>query len=433
MRHRGRFGGLALGRMIYLGAMQSFFTSDFFAGNRRALRQALGSDDVIVVAANGLMQRGGDENYKFHQDSNFWYLTGLNTADLLLVISPAETFLILPFRSAEWAAFNGAHDAMRYQARSGIDDLLDERAGWQKLKELLAKSRRVATPFSPPELLPRHGIYTSPARRRLIRRLKSSVPGLALQDIRPQLARLRVLKQPAELAALQCAIDITGETLAEVRRPEFLQSVTNEYELEAAISYGFRRRGADGDAFASIVGAGRHGTTLHHTENDGPIDPGDFIVLDVGAGVEHYAADITRTVCRQKPTTRQQAVFDAVERVQKHALGLIKPGVLPVDYEKAIAEFMGTQLEALGLVKQPSHEQIRRYFPHATSHFLGLDTHDTGDYRAPYEPGMVITCEPGIYIPEEGIGVRLEDDVLITKNGAEVLSANCSHEPFTLQ
>jgi Xaa-Pro aminopeptidase len=413
--------------------MESLFTAEFFRGNREALRRSVGTDDVIVAAANGLQQRGGDENYKFHQDSNFWYLTGLNAPDLVLVMAPQETFLIVPSLTQDWIAFNGGHDETNYRQRSDIQALLNERAGWQRLKTLLAQSRRVATPGSPPELLPRHGLYTSPVRRRLIRRLKNSVPGITIEDIRLQLARLRSVKQLPELQALQRAIDITSETLAEVRRPEFLRGITNEYELDAAISYGFRRRGADGDAFGSIVGAGAHSTTLHHMENNGPVKPGDFIVLDVGAEVEHYAADITRTICNQPLSKRQQAVFDAVEKVQKHALSLLKPGVMPIDYEKAVAEFMGTQLEALGLAKKPSRQQIRHYFPHATSHFLGLDTHDAGDYRAPYEPGMVITCEPGIYIPEEGIGVRLEDDVLITETGGRVLSANCSHQPFTLQ
>jgi Xaa-Pro aminopeptidase len=278
-----------------------------------------------------------------------------------------------------------------------------------------------------------YGVYTLPYRRRLLTKLQRIRPNVNIRDIRQELAGLRVLKQPAELLAIQSAIDITTETLQELTTPAVLGQAAYEYELEAALSYGFRKRGAEGHGFAPIVGAGAHSTTLHHMENSGPIAPGDMIVLDVGAGVEHYSADISRTVSKQPMAGLQAAVFKSVVAAQDYALSLIKPGVYLREYEQAVEAFIGHELVRLGVITEPSHEAIRRHFPHATSHFLGLDTHDVGDYRQPLAPGMVITCEPGIYLPEQHIGVRIEDDILITEAGHTVLSSACPRELTPVQ
>jgi Xaa-Pro aminopeptidase len=404
--------------------METFFGPDFFSNNRTKLRSLLSSDMPIVITGNGQMQRAADEPFKFTQDSNFWYLTGLSAPDLTLVIGRKDTYLIVPTLSFVREAFDGAHDVAAYAARSGITAIVNSRDGWARIKEEL-RTGQVATLGSVPAYMKRDGLYTLPYRRRLIERLKRTAPGLAIRDIRPELASLRMIKQPEELHALQQAIDMTAATLAEVAAPDRLAVVSKEYELEAAITYGFRMRGAEDHAFAPIVGAGRHSTTLHHKDNDGLIAHSDLIVLDIGASVEHYAADITRTVSPRPLTGRKADVFKAVAAAQDYALSLIKPGTLPKEYEPAVSKFVGEELRKLGLVTGSTADAVRRYFPHATSHFLGLDTHDTGDYSQPHQPGMVITCEPGIYIPEEGIGVRIEDDVLVTASGNTVLSAAC--------
>lgn len=408
--------------------MQSFFTPDFYTNNRASLRKAVKGDMPIIVSANGSMQRAADEPYKFVQDSNFWYLTGISAPDLVLVMTTEETFLIAPSLSREREVFDGAHDLADFTNRSGIKDVLGERPGWQRIREAVTAHHSVATLGTAPAFMPRHRLYTLPYRRRLITKLKRLDPGATLTDIRPQLARLRSVKLPAELQALQRAIDITTETLADVTQPAVLTTAAREYELEAAITYGFRHRGADGHAFEPIVGAGAHSTTLHHVDNEGAINSNDVIVLDIGASVEHYAADITRTVSQKPFSNRQQEVFDAVARVQDYALSLLRPGVMLPAYEKQVAKKMGEELVALGLIETADSDKVRYYFPHATSHFLGLDTHDVGDYREPLGENMVITCEPGIYIPEENIGVRIEDDVLITKAGNEVLSRACPRQ-----
>lgn len=405
--------------------MQSFFSADFFAANRQKLREILGGDAPIVITGNGVMQRSGDEPSPFCQDSSFWYLTGLNAADLTLVMTVNETYLIVPTLGFVRAAFDGAHDTTAYGVRSGITKFSDEREGWNNIKNELKRTGRAATLGSPPPRQRHYGIYTLPYRRRLLTRLQRLHPGLTIRDIRPELANMRSVKRPEELQALQRAIDITCETLNDLTKPAVLGAARHEYELEAALSYGFRHRGSEGHAFAPIVGAGRHTTTLHYLENKGPITPTDLIVLDVGASVEHYAADISRTVSQTPLTGRRADVYKAVATVQAYALRLIKPGLIMREYELNVEVFMGEQLRRLGLIKQASRANIRHYYPHATSHFLGLDAHDVGDYSLPLQPGMVITCEPGIYIPEEGIGVRIEDDVVLTKTGSRVMSNAC--------
>jgi len=405
--------------------MTSFFNSNFFKQNRKKLQETLGNDTPIIITANGSMQRAADEPFKFVQDSNFWYLTGLNTADLVLVLTKQESYLIAPVLTLERQVFDGAYDIDELKTRSGITEIVDERTGWRRIKQLLQQTHTVATLQASPSYLPRHRLHTLPYRRRLIAKLKRLQPGVTIRDIRMELARMRSVKQPAEVQALQHAIDITTATLQAATKPATLQLAQHEYELEAAISHGFRSRGAEGHAFEPIVGAGAHGTTLHHINNEGPIRDNDMIVLDVGACVEHYAADITRTVCKQPLSGRQSDVFQAVIAVQDYALSLLKPGVILHEYEAAVAKYMGTQLQQLGLISTNTPDQVHRYFPHATSHFLGLDTHDAGDYSQPLATNMIITCEPGIYIPEEGLGVRIEDDVLITNTGCKVLSSAC--------
>lgn len=181
--------------------------------------------------------------------------------------------------------------------------------------------------------------------------------------------------------------------------------------------------GATGHAFEPIVAGGKRACTLHNVSNNAPLRSGELIVCDVGAEVSHYAADLTRTVSRGKATQRQKDVHQAVGEVQSFALGLLRPGTRMQTYENKVAKYLGGQLKQLGLITSLKTDDIRKYYPHATSHFMGLNVHDVGDYSLPLKPNTVLTCEPGIYIPAEGIGVRIEDDVLITSGGNQVLSA----------
>ncbi len=404
------------------------FHTDFFVGNRQRLRAAIADDRPIIVTANGLLQRGADSAYDFAQDANFWYLTGIDEPDITLVMDGEREFLIVPTREATREAFDGAIDRTALTERSGIADIIDEINGWNRMDGLLTVDPTVATLANAPTYIAELGMYANPARARLLERLHKHVENLEVVDIRREIAKLRMIKQPPEIAAIQTAIDITSETLDSVLAGTKLARYHYEYELEADISRGFRMAGAAGHAFEPIVAGGKRACTLHNVANTAPLAKGELIVCDVGAEWSHYAADLTRTVCKGKSTQRQRDVYAAVQEAQSYALELLKPGIHLHVYEEKVARFIGKQLKQLKLIKTLDHDSIRHYFPHATSHFMGLNVHDVGDYEQALQPGSVITCEPGIYIPEEGIGVRIEDDVLITAGGNVVMSAGCRKE-----
>jgi len=416
---------LVAGRAVcYTGwlIMESNFTSEFFAGNRQRLRELFTGTAPIVVSANGLLQRGADSTYSFAQDASFWYLTGIDEPDIVLVIDRDKEYLIVPARSASRQAFDGSTDEDELTRRSGIKTIYDDKAGWDQLAKRLKKVKHAATLAIPPTYVEHYGMYTNPARAALVTRLKNAKDGLELLDLSPHLVRLRMIKQPPELAAITKAINITIATIKEITKPAKLRRYALEYEIEADLSRGFRRRGAAGHAFEPIVASGARACTLHNVSNSGALSADELMIMDVGAEVDHYAADITRTISLSTPSRRQQSVHTAVLEIQRFAFDLLKPGVLLRDYEQQVEHFMGEKLRELGLIKTIAHDNIREFYPHATSHFLGLNVHDVGDYDRPLEPGMVLTVEPGIYIAREGIGIRIEDDIMITPNGIKILS-----------
>jgi Xaa-Pro aminopeptidase len=197
--------------------------------------------------------------------------------------------------------------------------------------------------------------------------------------------------------------------------------MSHEYMVEAEFSHYFRSRGATGHAYEPIVASGKNACTLHHIDNAAEVKNNALLLIDIGASVDGYPADITRTYAVGKPNDRQKAVYTAVETAHYQIIDLLKPGLKVKDYSDRVDEIMKKALDSLGLLKKES--DYRRYFPHAVSHGLGIDVHDSLGGPEVFVAGMVLTVEPGIYIPEEGIGVRIEDDILITKTGHENLSA----------
>lgn len=404
--------------------MKSFFTAEFFAGNRARLRELFAGTAPIVLTANATLQRNGEAPYKFRQDSSFWYFTGIDEPEVILVIDRDKEYLILPERDAVTEIFDGSLNPAILSQRSGIAEVYDAKSGWKKLESRLRRVKHLATLNKPPVYVKTFAFYTNPARRQLLRRILHSKPELELLDITSHVSRLRSLKQLPELGAMQQAIDITAKAIKNVARHDY----DYEYQIEAKITETFLKRGASGHGFNPIISSGSRSTVLHYDKNNGPIEAADLIQLDIGAEVEQYSADISRSYRRGGMSKRQRDVFQAVCAVQDYAFSLIKPGALLRDNELAVEQFMGEKLRELGLIKTISRENVRQFFPHATSHFLGLDAHDAGDYQQPLQASMVITVEPGIYIPGEGLGVRLEDDVLVTKTGWKNLSRRLPRE-----
>ena len=399
------------------------FGSDFFVGNRARLRQLFTGTAPIVLTAGGLLQRGGDTPYAFVQDASFWYYTGIEDPDVVLVCDKDKDYLIVPGRGANRIAFDGDIDAADLRKVSGVDTVLDEREGWKRLGARLEKVKHAATLAAAPAYIDVLGMYTNPARLHLIAKIKSYNASIELLDIGEHVARQRMRKQPVELAVMQQAIDRTIAGLKLALRPSKRSKYAYEYEIEAELTRAFRKTGATGHAFAPIIAGGPRACTLHYERNNSALSADELLLCDVGAEVNHYAADITRTYCLlDAPSRRQETVHEAVLEIQAFAFSLLKPGAMPKAYEQQVHEFTGEKLRELGLIKTIERDSVRPYYPHAASHFLGLNAHDVGHYDLPLEPGMVLTVEPGIYIREESIGIRIEDDVLITEDGNLVLT-----------
>lgn len=403
--------------------MSETFTAEFFEGNRARLREIFTGTAPIVVTANGQLQRSGDTTFPFQQDTNFWYLTGIDEPDVILVMDKAKEYLIVPPRSEFQDIFDGyvSHESLGRLA--GITEVLAQKEGWKRLNSRLKKAKHVATLAANPPYIETYGMYTNPARAMLIGKMKEVAPNIEILDLRQHLARMRVVKQQPEIQAITNAVDITVAAFKKVQKKRY----SYEYELEADLSQLFRKTGAQGHAYDPIVASGKNACIMHYLENKDPIAPTNLILVDAGAAYDHYAADISRTWSQQKPTARQRAVIAAVNEATEFALGQLKPGIPYWNCEQNVRNFVGEKLRELGLIKTIDKQSVATYYPHAP-HYLGLDIHDVGDYRTPLQPGMVLTVEPGIYIPKEGIGVRIEEDILITSNGYTNLSAQLPRE-----
>ena len=406
----------------------SSFDKEFFKGNRQKLRELFLGTAPIVITANGLVQKNADETLEFSQDSHFWYLTGIDEPNLILVMDKNKEYIIVPEYSEIHDFFDGKVSYDTVKNISGIEECYSDKDGWKILNSRIKKSKHVATLAANPKFISAYGMYSNPARESLITKLKEINSSIELLDLRAHLMNLRVIKQLPEIEAIKEAIGITVKTLKPIMKQKKLDTYNYEYEIEADISSGFRSKGAAKHAFTPIVGSGINSTIIHSTLNNSEIDINLPIVMDVGARFNNYSADITRTVVPGKPSKRLRNVYDAVLSAQDYALTLLKPGVILEEYEEEMEKYIGEKLRELGLIKIIDRENVRKYFPHMVSHFLGIDVHDVGDYKKPLAPNMVVTCEPGIYIPEESIGIRIEDDILITDGGCEVLSRNLPRE-----
>lgn len=400
--------------------MELQFTSEFFANNRLRLKKLFGGSAPIVLTANGLLQRSADTPFAFRQDSSFWYLTGVDEPDVVLVIDTYKDYLILPERDYRLLTFDGDIDRDALRTLSGVDEILEYKEGWQRLGRRLKRAKHVATLEPAKPYIAALQLYTNPARRKLVRKVKTCNDSVQFLDLRPQITSLRSVKQEPELVAIQHAIDHTQHIFERITSR--LGDYQYEYQIAADVQHYLLQHELS-EAYAPIIASGKNAVTLHYVKNNAPLKPRDCLLLDIGAAYGYYAADITRTLSL-KPTKRQKLVYEAVAAVQEYALQQLKPGILIKEYELGVEHFMGEKLRELGLIRTITHEYVREYYPHATSHFLGLDVHDVGDYEKPLTPGMVLTVEPGIYIADERIGIRLEDNVVITDTGNRVLSGD---------
>lgn len=381
---------------------------------RQALENPL-TGGLLVATAYDAVQLSGDMAVPFLQEANFLWLTNLPFAGWKVIIDTARQHVVLvrPARSHTQELFDGKVDEAAVVAQVAANEVIDERDFEAYLRQLARQHPLVYTPFRKET----HGFVANPAPAELhalLARIFTTV-----SDCTKQLAELRAIKSPEEVAAIRRAVALTVQAFSHVRAQ--LGEYRHEYEIEADMTRDFRRSDAH-HAYEPIIASGDHAVTLHYVHNSGRLAKTQPVLIDVGARADGYAADITRTYCL-KPTKRQQAVHRAVETAHQRIIALLGPDKLVTEYMAEVDEVMKDALHELGLLQDRSdNETYRRYFPHAISHGLGIDVHDSLGAPRYFRPGMVLTVEPGIYIPEEGIGVRIEDDILITETGHENLS-----------
>lgn len=391
--------------------------SQFFAANRARLCEQLPPRSLVVVTAFTQMQGANDNAAPFTQEGNFWYLTGIEEPDwrLIIDVDSGKEWLVAPARSFSQTMFDGGLTAQQAIEISGVVTVVEKREGAAVCKKLASAKKQVYTVF--PQSMRRYGMVSNPAQRRLMAQLKEA----KMQDLRLIMARQRAIKQPEELTVMQQAIDATIDGFEAVL-PQ-LKTMQTEYQVDAALTYEFRRRGLI-HGFEPIIAAGKNACVLHRPLPKDPFVPNSWLLMDVGAKVGGYAADITRTIPIGQPSKRHIQVYEAVQRMHEYAFGLLYGGIPAKEYMQKAYQKVGEELLELGLIDSIRMDQtsVFKYMPHAVSHGLGVDVHDPLGRPETLQENMVITVEVGVYIPAENIGVRLEDDVRLTKNGAVNMS-----------
>jgi Xaa-Pro aminopeptidase len=407
-----------------------------FVENRKNLRRELKENSVVVVNANDIMPTNADGTMRFRQNSDLFYLTGVDQEESILVLCPDfpeekyREVLFLRETSEEIALWEG-HKLTKEEAReaTGIQTVL-WRNDFNKLFHTMMVMGKVEHVYLNSNDHYRAEVAVDSRDQRFIKWCQEKYPLHKYERLAPVMHRLRSVKSKIEIDLMQKACDITGKAFRRIL--QFVKPGVKEYEIEAEYAHEFIRHGSRGFAYEPIIASGANACVLHYIVNDQVCKDGDVLLLDIGAEYANYNADLTRTIpVNGRFTRRQREVYDAVLRVQKAAMKMLKPGIVYFDYHKEVQKITEAELIKLKLLdkqdikkQNPDQPLLRKYFAHGTSHMLGLDVHDVGNMYAKMAPGMVWTVEPGIYIKEENIGVRIENNVVITKTGIVDLMKN---------
>jgi Xaa-Pro aminopeptidase len=428
----------------FLGARMRHAPIDpaLFIANRRRLVQQLPPGAVAILHAADIMPTNGDGTLRLHPAGDLFWASGIEQEESLLVLAPSATdpanreILFVRQPSEHLATWEGAKLTKERAAQiSGIAKIRWTSDLPSLLHGLLCECSAVFLNANEHE---RAVIEVESRDVRMARELISRYPLHRYERLAPLLRKLRAVKSPAEVALIRRAADITGAGLE--RMVAALRPGVMEYELEAELAAEFIRRRAR-MAYEPIIGSGRNACVLHYLDNDQPCDEGELVLVDVGASYANYASDLTRTYpVNGRFTPRQRAVYDAVLRVLRSSIARTTVGTRLREWKRAAQVEMAAELVKLGLItaddaaKDSADEPAcRRYFMHGLGHSLGLGVHDMSPVDGPLEAGWVMTVEPGIYIPEEGLAVRLENDVLVTENGPVDLTSHVAIEPDDIE
>lgn len=401
--------------------------SQLFISNRARLRALLKPNSMVIVHSNDVIPSNADGTLGFKQNNDFFYLTGIDQEESILVLFPDfpdENFreIILVRETSEHIKVWEGEKLSKKQATevSGVVKIVWTSSFDTILRKLIFFADQIYLNLNEHD----GGDWTFESReRRFISEFKHKFPLHKIERLAPLMHQLRVIKQPIELELIKKAIVISHKGF--VRMAKYLKPNIQEFELEAELTHELLMNRSRGHAFAPIMASGKNACVLHYVTNNNTCKDGELILMDFGAEYANYNADITRCLpVNGKFTDRQKQVYEAVLRIMKFATKMLVIGNTMENLRKEVAKIMELELIELGLLKPDEVEQqsedaplYKKYFPHGISHHLGLDVHDVGNRYEVFKAGMLFTCEPGIYIPQENLGIRLENDILITENG----------------
>ena len=409
-------------------------SSTLFIKNRAKLIELLPPKSMVIISSNDIMPTNADGTMGFKQNSDLYYLSGLDQEETLLILypdAPENQYKEIAFvkETSELIEIWEGHKFTKQEATeiSGIKNIQWTSNFEQVLKTIIYSAEQIYLINN--EHI-RNSSLVETQNDRLNLEIKEKFPLHKIERLAPLLNVIRMQKESIELEALQKAIDITEKGFRRILK--FTKPGIFEYEVEAEFIHEFIKNRSNGFAYTPIIASGSNACVLHYIENTLACKDGDMLLLDVGACYANYNADMTRTIpVNGRFTKRQRQVYEAVHDVLNFATQIMTSGTYWVDYQKEVEKYMESKLIDLGLFtrkdvdNQVKHQPLfKKYFMHGVAHHLGIDVHDVWDKYKPFSSGMVLTCEPGIYIREEGLGIRLENNLLITEKGAVNLMNN---------
>lgn len=405
---------------------------NLFINNRNLLSAKLEENSIAIFNANDIMPTNSDGTMPFKQNSDLFWLSGVDQEESVLAIvknnNQVQEMLFLKETNEHIAIWEGAKlDKELAQKNSGVEKIYWLNQMDEVLNINIEKANKV---YLNKNIHSRSTSEVETRDDRFRKILTKRHPKKEIVEVAPIMHELRFIKSEIEIELMKHACDITEKGLRRIL--PIIKPGIMEYQIEAELMHEFLSNRSTGFAYQPIIGSGVDSCVLHYIDNNKMCKDGDVLLMDFGAEYANYASDLTRTVpVNGRFSERQKNVYNAVHRVMKEATNMLRPGTDHKKMQQEVIKIMEEELIGLGLFdkedvkrQDPSNPMYKKYFMHGTSHSLGLDVHDVGDTNTPMQPGMVFTCEPGIYIREEGIGIRLENDVLVTSGDPDDLMKN---------
>ncbi len=398
----------------------------FYINNRKKLFNKIDNNSALILFSGDAPVKNGDSLYDFFVDRNFYYMTGIDRKRMFFAavksMGRERCILYIPRDNGHMARWVGANmTPFEAKEASGISDIrfIDE---FEDDFAVFCNKNKIKSVYIDTE-----NRFNRDYSIEIVfaEKVRSSYPSVEIKEAFGVLSSLREIKEPEEIELMKKAISITKDGIYSMMKNA--KAGMREYELEAYFDFELKKNGVKAPAFNTIAAGGKNATVLHYEENNCAVNDNEMILFDLGASYGKYSADITRTFpINGRFTDEQKDFYNMVLDGQKLIIDMIKPGIDFASLNETLRKYYVTEMKKRGFVKDDS--DLNEYYFHSVSHHLGLETHDVGDRNGVLKEGMIITVEPGIYITEKGIGIRIEDDVLVTKDGCEVLSADIIKE-----